>query len=191
MRTTGWRRGFVAALAALVCLAVVPATAYAAILARVSASQKITVLTWQAVAVSTGGSPGQGSLSASFTVADKKNRAATFDIVNTGTATLSGVTLSASTSGVASGATVAYTACSRAWALAPNSKAFTCTGAGASTNNLGSVTGSGSTTISVSLAPGARLSVRATTTAPDETTATSQTISIKVSRSQAPAKRNR
>jgi hypothetical protein len=187
----GWRRGFVAALAVLLCLAVVPATAYAAILAKVSAGQKLTVLTWQAVAVSPGGSAGKGSLSQSFTVADKKNRAATFDIVNTGTATLSGFTLSATTNGVATGGTVAYTACSRAWALAANGKAFTCSGGGASTTNLGSVTGSGSTTISVSLAPGARLSVRATTTAPDDTTATSQTISIKVTRSQAPAKRNR
>lgn len=187
--STRWRRTVTAAVTALVIALVLPVSAYAAVAAKATASQRFTVLTWTAVAAAPGGAAGSGSLTVALDVTDKKNRSGVFDIVNTGTSPLSGLTIVASASGLATGGSTTFTSCSTAWTVSANGKTHTC---GGTKTTLGSISGaSGSKAVTVSLAAGARVSVNCTATAPDDKTATSQTISIKVARSQAAAKRNR
>lgn len=191
--TTRWRRTVAAIVTVLVMALVVPVSAYAAVLATAKASQSFSALSWKAVPVAAGGSAGSGSLSLPFVRSnDKTSRQAVFDIVNTGTSTLSGVTLTASgSSGIASNRNVSLSYCSAAWTMSSSNgiTTYSCQGS----KSLGNTSngGNGTVTITQSIAAGARLYIRASTTASANNSSVSQTISITVTRSQAAAKRTR
>lgn len=193
--STRWRRTVTVIVTVLAMALVVPVSAYAAVVASAKASQQLTVLTWKAVAVSAGGSAASGTYKVTFLKSNQQtqtSRQAVFDIVNTGTSALSAVTLTASSSsGVSSSKNVSYSVCSSAWTASTSNgvTSYSCnnsSGVGNTSNG-----GNGTVTISRSIAVGARLYVRASTTSSSNNTSVSQTISIKVSRSQAAAKRNR
>ena len=179
------------ALLSCLCLAaiVVPAAAEAAIAARATAAQRYAVVRWTAVAVGPGVPAGTGALASAF-ARQGKVRVALFDIVNTGTSALSGLTLTASaTTGIAPGTGVSFIACTVPWVNAGSGRDLTCTGSATSLGTLPG--GNGSLTVSRSLAVGERLAVRADASAPDGSTGTAQVISVKVARAQAAPRRDR
>lgn len=179
------------ALLSCLCLAaiVVPAAAEAAIAARATAAQRYAVVRWTAVAVAPEAPAGTGALASTF-ARQGRVRTALFDIVNTGTSALSGLTLTASgTTGLAPGTGVSFSACTVPWVNAGSGRDLTCAGTATSLGSLPG--GNGSLAVSRSLAAGERLAVRAVASAPDGSTATAQTISIRVARAQTAPGRER
>lgn len=189
MATHSWRNRLAIFLMATVSAFIAPVTAQAALAARATALQHFTVLRWSAVAVAAGGGPATGAYSPTF-IKQALARVAVFDVLNTGTSPLTGMTLTSSgTSGLAPGTSVTYSECSVAWVPTSSGRVFNCPG---TTTTLGTfASGNGSLALNQALPVGSRRFLRADASATDGFIPVTQTISIKVIRTQATAGRNR
>lgn len=184
------RRSLAAIAAALLIVTAIAPTAAAAMLARALVRLNLSVVSWSAVVTSAGGSAATGPYALVITGVDKNGREGLFDIVNTGSSSITGFTLTASaSSGIAAGTGVVYDLCSVPWSSNSNAKTYSCSGT--TTTLASSTTADAVMPVTMTMASGARLSVRASCSAVSKTTTVSQTLSLHVARSQAKPKANR
>lgn len=181
------RRGrwFVSVLSlALGAVLALPASALAAVAATNSAAVGMSTATWAAVATSRNGSAGNSAYTYTYVRGSSGSaRNALFDIVNTGSVPLSGVTLSLTNTQDRPSGNVTVTACvNGAWTGSGSS--YTCSG---QQRSLGSVSrDGGSISATLAIPSGARVSLRAQTTRSGSTTPSAR-VNVAVSRSRAPA----